>query len=63
MLQFRQSEVYQMIIKQAKEILNMKPADSLTRDEYWKFLESLNQIYFVENDNKILKCLITYLPN
>lgn len=38
MLQFRQSEVYQMILKQTKEILSMKPVESLSRDEYWKFL-------------------------
>jgi hypothetical protein len=38
MLQFRQSEVYQMILKQTKEILNMKPVESLSREEYWKFL-------------------------
>lgn len=31
-------------------------------EEYNKFLEKLTEIYYIENDNKILKSLITYLP-
>lgn len=45
-----------------KEILAVKAEESIEISELLTFLEALTEVYVVDPDNKVLKCLITYLP-
>lgn len=46
-LKFRNTEIYQSLIKQVKEILYQKDVESLKLKEFYGFLETITEIYFV----------------
>jgi hypothetical protein len=62
LLQFRHSEIYQSTLRQVREMLGAGGGLALETSSFWTFLEKLTEVYYIENDNKILKVLITYLP-